>query len=101
MGQILENGYEMKTTFWSDFTIADAFGIDAIKDTYKNAFTSWKNNYEYVTELSLVMNWKIFAHYEKDDEKAELYNKLWQQTDEWCMNHLKKEELAYYIKWTD
>lgn len=101
MGQILENGYEMKTTFWSDFTIADAFGIDAIKDTYKNAFTSWKNNYEYVTELSLVMNWKIFTHYEKDDEKAELYTKLWQQTDEWCMNHLKKGELAYYIKWTD
>lgn len=101
MGQILENGYEMKTTFWMDFTIADAFGIDAIKDTYKNAFTSWKNNYEYVTELALVMNWKIFAHYEKDDEKAELYTKLWQQTDEWCMNHLKKGELAYYIKWTD
>jgi hypothetical protein len=25
MGQRLENGYELKTTFWSDFTIADAF----------------------------------------------------------------------------
>jgi hypothetical protein len=54
-----------------------------------------------VTELALVMNWKIFAHYEKDDEKAELYTKLWQQTDDWCMNHLKKTELQYYIKWTD
>ena len=26
MGVILENGYEMKTTFWDDFTIADLFG---------------------------------------------------------------------------
>lgn len=101
MGQILENGYEMKTTFWQDFTIADAFGIEAIKDTYKNAFTSWKNNYEYVTELALVMNWKIFSYYEKDDEKSDLYIKLWQQTDEWCMNNLKGAELQYYIKWTD
>lgn len=38
MGQILENGYKMKTTFWNDFTIADCFGIDAIEDTYKRSF---------------------------------------------------------------
>jgi len=101
MGQILENGYEMKTTFWMDFTIADAFGIEAIKETYEMAFSSWKNNFEYVTELALVTNWKIFTHYEKDDEKAKLYDKLWRQTDEWCMTKLKGKELQYYLKWTD
>lgn len=26
-------GYEPKTTFYTDFSIADNFGIDAIKDT--------------------------------------------------------------------
>ncbi len=31
-------GYEQKTTFWMDFSIADKFGIAAIKDTYKRAF---------------------------------------------------------------
>ena len=31
---MIVNGYEMKTTFWNDFTIADAFGINAIKDTF-------------------------------------------------------------------
>lgn len=43
----LENGYETKTTFWEDFSIADAFGADAIKDTFDRSFKNWKNNYEF------------------------------------------------------
>ena len=31
---MIVNGYEMQTTFWQDFSIADRFGIDAIKDTH-------------------------------------------------------------------
>ena len=31
---MIENGYQPKTTFWMDFSIADKFGIAAIKDTY-------------------------------------------------------------------
>jgi len=30
--------YEFKTTFWMDFTIADAFGLDAVRDTFKRSF---------------------------------------------------------------
>lgn len=30
------NGYETKTTFWEDFSIADVFGVSAVKDTYKS-----------------------------------------------------------------
>ena len=30
-------GYEPKTTFWSDFSIADVFGVDSVKDTYNRA----------------------------------------------------------------
>lgn len=44
-------GYEQKTTFWMDFSIADKFGIAAIKDTYKRAFNAWKGNHVYLTEL--------------------------------------------------
>ena len=29
-----ENGYELQTTFWSDFSIADRFGLSAIRDTF-------------------------------------------------------------------
>lgn len=31
-------GYETKTTFWDDFSIAEMFGINAVRDTYKRAF---------------------------------------------------------------
>ena len=37
-----EIGYKPITTFWDDFSIADRFGISAIKDTYKRAFEEWK-----------------------------------------------------------
>ena len=51
-----ENGYELQTTFWEDFSIADRFGLSAIQDTFKRAFEEWKNNYKYLTELILVLN---------------------------------------------
>ena len=54
----------VKTTFWMDFSIADRFGKSAVKDTYKTAFESWKDNYKYLTELVMVLNHKIWEHYE-------------------------------------
>lgn len=32
-------GYECQTTFWEDFSIAERFGVEAIRDTYKRART--------------------------------------------------------------
>ena len=33
-----EVGYDLMTTFWEDFSIADKYGIAGVKDTYKRAF---------------------------------------------------------------
>lgn len=33
-----ENGYELQTTFWSDLSIADRFGLPAVRDTFRRAF---------------------------------------------------------------
>ena len=33
------------TTFFMDFSIADRFGDDAIKDTFQRAFKEWKRDY--------------------------------------------------------
>lgn len=101
MGKIMSNGYEMKTTFWEDFTIADAFGVSAIEDTYKRAFNGWKHDYVYITELSLVLNWKMFQWYEKDDSKYQIYYDLYTKLDAWCMDNLRNSELIYYIDTTD
>lgn len=97
-----QTGYKPLTTFYLDFSIADKFGLDAIKDTYKRAFNGWKSNYKYITELCMVLNWKCWEHYDtKNIEKSELYGNLYYELDEWCMNNLKGDELDYYIQITD
>lgn len=99
-------GYKPITTFYEDFSIADKYGIDAIKDTYKRAFNEWKTDYKYLTELVMVLNWKIAEHYkegatEEENKTALLYNELWQQADEYAVNNLKDDELSYFYKTTD
>ena len=94
-------GYKPQTTFWSDFTIADYFGLGAISNTYNMAFESWKNDYIYLTELVMVLNWKIWQWYEKNDEYAKLYDALWRKAEEYAVENLKGEELDYYYRTTD
>ena len=94
-------GYKPKTTFWEDFVIAERFGTKAIKDTYKVAFDSWKGDYEYLTELVMVLNHKIWRWYQINDTYARLYDTLWRKADHWAVNHLKGEELSYYLRTLD
>lgn len=97
----LLNAYEPKTTFWMDFSIADKFGINAIKDTYKRAFNEWKDNHVYLTELVMVLNHKIWQWYEENDTIARLYDTLWREADLWAQENLKDEELEYFYRVTD
>jgi hypothetical protein len=93
---------EFTTTFWQDFTIADAFGNEAIQDTFDRAFGEWKNSYKYLTALVIVLNHKLWQHYERGNEKtSRLYDKLWRQSHDYALNHLKDEELSYYLELTD
>lgn len=97
----LPNGYEMTTTFWEDFSIADMFGVLAIRDTYKRAFNEWKNNYVFLTELVIVLNHKIWQHYETKPHYAEIYNDLWEKADNYACENLKGEELSFFFHVTD
>jgi hypothetical protein len=101
MGQILENGYELQTTFWRDFSIADLFGESAIEDTFNRAFNEWKTNVKYVTELVMVMSWKSCHHYTNNYSYSILYADLYHKVDNWCLDNLKGEDLEYYLKTTD
>ena len=56
----LPNGYQCFTTFWSDFYIAELFGKNAIQDTFDRAFEEWKHDYKYLTELVVVLNYKVW-----------------------------------------
>lgn len=93
---------KFKTTFWQDFTIAEHFGKAAILDTYRRAFREWRTNVEYLAELSLVLNWKIWQHYESgNDAYARLYDGLWKEVDGWAYSNLTGNDLTYYFRYTD
>ena len=97
----LPNGYEMTTTFWEDFSIADYFGVGAVIDTFKRAFNEWKGNYVYLTELVIVLNHKIWQHYETRESLARAYQDLWEKADEYACENLKGEELSFFYRITD
>lgn len=93
---------KFQTTFWQDFTIADKFGETAVQDTFNRAFGEWKTNYIYLTELVIVLNWKIWQHYDNhNDELSKLYDKLWKQADQYACDNLKGKEAEYFYQTTD
>lgn len=73
---IEQYGYKAQTTFWMDFTIADRFGENAVRDTYKRAMRTyerairtWKDNHIYLTELAMVLSfaraWEMDGNLQK------------------------------------
>ena len=94
-------GYKPLTTIYQDFSIADAFGESAIRDTYTRVFNEWKDNYKYLTEFVMALNWKIWEHYEKNDKIARVYDELWKKADAYAVENLKGDELTYFFQTTD
>ena len=95
-------GYTQRTTFWDDFTIAERNGIPAIKETYRNAFNSWKTDVVFITELVLVLNWKMLYMDERHmTEKSVMYYKCWVELSNWCERHLEAGAYEYFLNVTD
>ena len=95
-------GYEPKTTFYEDFSIADAFGISAVRDTYRQGLkTCQALGYIYLTEFVMALNWKIWEHYETNETLAVVYNDLWMKATDIARETLKGEELEYFYRTTD
>lgn len=100
----MPNGQEFQTTFWEDFTIADAFGEDAIKDTYRRAFDEWKDDLVYLTELVIVLNLKCWQWYENHNDRiSTLYSDLYYKTNDYAWDFVSEDEemSRYYFKMTD
>ncbi|MFD0704333.1 hypothetical protein ACFQY8_01010 [Alloscardovia venturai] len=94
-------GYKPLTTFWEEFSIADPFGSNAIRDTYKRALKEWKNDYKKMTELVMVLNNKIWEHYHTSPQLARTYTELWHELDQWCDSTFTNEQKTYYYTTTD
>jgi hypothetical protein len=111
-GLVELTGYEPKTTFWQDFSIADKSGMDAIKDTYNRVFNEWHKDYIYMTELALVINWKCWEHWHRGrkemeqflsnhNEVSDWYKETYYNLLDWADKNLKKKELQYFYKTLD
>lgn len=99
-----EFGYRSKTTLWGDFGVADVYrNIEkgAIEDTFKRVWADVKDDQEYGTELSMVLNHKMWEWAEKDPSTSKQYQKLWEKVDKYIMDNWKGEKLKYYIRITD
>lgn len=96
-----EIGYKPKTTFWDDFSMADKFGPEAVKDTYNRAFNEWKTDYIYLTELVLVLNHKSWQYVDDRPELSALYEELYFTADEYALDNLTGEDKQYYLATTD
>ena len=94
-----EDGFS--TTFWSDFSIADVFGKEAVQDTFNRAFTEWKSDVRYLTDLVVVLNHKIFQHFNGDRELSKLYDALWKIADSYAMENLTGDDFEYFFNITD
>lgn len=90
----------VSSTFWDDFTIADAFGVAAVQDTFNRAFRSWKSDYKYVTELAVVMNKKCWFWYGRRDDLGIIYHDLYFKVRDFASRY-KGEAAEHYFKVTD
>ncbi len=86
-------GEKLISSFRVDFKIADAFGAEAIIDTYKRAKSEWHFSVEYMAELVLSLYWAITTNI----KFASLYYDLWQDCHTFCCNHFKNENLTKYF----
>lgn len=87
--------------FMMDFNIADRFGEGAIRDTYKRAFSEWKDNVQYFASLVMTLNHKIWMWYEKDEKIARVYDELWKKAHNFGSGHFKGEDAKYYFTFLD
>lgn len=112
--------WKPKYTFYSDFSIAEYCEIykrdaKAVEDTYNRVIESWGDCIDAMTEVSMVLNHKIWAFYNRVDSGylgcsdtiadyfEGIYYKLWEK----CVAFIKKkfadnkDAMSYYYSVTD
>lgn len=100
------SGYTPQTTFWRDFCFAEVYGVHAIEDTYRRAFRDWSGDVKYIAELDLVLNWKIWEHFQEETERskalATCYDRLWSKLEDTIPTlGYSPSELQYLYSVTD
>lgn len=94
--------YQPFTTFYSDLSIGEWYGMKGIKDTFKNVVKQWGKNYKYFTEFVLCLNHKSWEMYSRNNEEwCELYTNLYYKATEIAEKNFKGDELSYFYNIMD
>ena len=96
------SGYETISTFYADLSIADVYGIDAVKDTIKRVKDEWFNDYKMFAEFVLALNhksweWNARPEVSGSEEIKKLYIDQYYHFDDCCLDNYKGEALDYYL----
>lgn len=99
-----QTGYKRITTFYSDLSIAEVYGVGAIKETYNRVMKSWLKDIKYITEFCMALNIKSWQMAEEGkNELGQLYSDLYYK----CRDAIYKkyendsEKLNYFFETTD
>ena len=108
----LREDYERKTTYTSDFSIAEwcvpIEGMSAIASTLRNALTNWRDDIKFFAEIIIVLNMKAWEHAARGNHQyAEMYSELY--LDAKCLyfdwfdkdNKQHGEAMDYYYDYVD
>lgn len=107
-------GYVPITTYYTDFGVAEIYGGEKeVRALYRRAFKFHHEDIKWMTELCMVLNWKIHEHYGHNDSLAKVYNDLWEELDSWILEcedenaedikykHFTKDEISYFVRMVD
>lgn len=98
--------YERITTFFSDLSIAEVYGISSVKDTYKNVMTNWIGDIKYITEFVMALNhkcWEWYERYNRETDKtykekyknlSQLYSELYYKAYDKVTEHYSNDKNA-------
>ena len=93
--------YKFETTFWEEFSIAENYGVNAVKEHYDLVFPQWRDNIRFLTELVLVLNLKLFIWFGVDDDLGKLYEALYMDADTYALSTFEGNDLDYYLHTLD
>ncbi len=84
------------------FEGAEQSGVKVVRNTFKKLFDECKQNYVYLAELVLVVNYLNWLHYQmKEEALCEIYGKLYYKAHYWAVDHFKGDDLKAYLNIVD
>lgn len=100
----------LRYTFVSDFSIADWYGVDGVKETYERVKAEWLDNVEAFTEVVIALNMLSWAHdtlkqqgIDERDDFICLYSDLYLRAkDDFYDRHGSDDDACdYFFRMTD